>query len=394
MRSGKYVYFFGTLLTLWMPISAMATDNPLGSNKVVPGISDKELREGLVDNFTPYIGMLITNPAAREEYLRQYYAFHALEQRAKELTPAEYEWVKVETAVRRQQILRDAVIKHELEALGHDIEALAKERYEVKKGTYQTRRRIKLAQIFMARKEGQEEEVKKTMEGILKQLENDNLRRHQQEQDAEKAADKDNDKAETANKTEDSEAKAVAQETAATEKDVSKEEVDLFSELAKQYSEGVNAPLGGYDSRWLLLPPESEVSDPVIKAASALLRRGEISGVVDGEHGYHILRLIDYVPNRQQEFDEVKEQIMTAIRNELWADKDKELVFELQAPKDMPINDELVLKVLKEVYAGRDESLKKPVKPEAEPASATTQSEAASVEKPVVAEESSVPKAE
>ena len=390
MRSGKYIYLFSALLMLWMPLSATADMDKLEGNLVLPGISDKDLRAGLANNFTPYLGMLLTNPKAREEYLRQYFAYHALEQRAEQLAPADMEWVVVEVAVRRQQILRDAVIKYELEALGHNIEALAKERYEVKTETYQTQRRIKLAQIFMAKKEGQEKTVKKTMEGILKRLEDDNLRRHQQEQDAEKAVDK----SETIEKSDDDKAK-VAVEAEADEKDVvvPKEEVDLFSELAKQYSEGINAPLGGFDSRWLLLPPESEVSDPVIKAAYALLRRGEISGVVDGEHGYHILRLIDYVPNRQQDFEEVKESIMTAIRNELWADKDKELLFELQAPKDMPINDELALKVLKEVYADRDESLKKPEKSEAVLAPAAVQSEAISVEKPVSSEELGKPTA-
>lgn len=380
MYIGKYVCFFSALM-LWSPLSVLAA-NELGENLVAPGISDEVLKEDLADNFTPYIGMLLVNPKEREKYLQQYFSLHALEQRAKKLTPAEHEWVKVEVAVRRQQILRDAVIKSELEALGHDIEALAKERYEVKKETYQTQRRIKLAQIFIAKKEGSDE-AKKTMEGLLKQLEDDNLRRYEQEQAAKKAAEL---TADAEDVTADEKAVEPSEETekATSEKDVADESVDLFSELAKQYSEGVNAPLGGFDSRWLLLPPESEVSDPVIKAATALLRRGEISGVVEGEHGYHILRLIDYVPNRQQAFDDVKDQIMTAIRDELWIDKDKELLFELQAPKDMPVNDELLLKVLKEVYDARDDSVKKPVKHEAEVRSSSN---------PVPVDEALTPKA-
>lgn len=349
MISIKHSYLGGVVLALLAPFAH--ADNTLDANSVAPGISTEVLRAGLADNLTAYLGTLLANPKERAEFLRNYYAFQGLEQRAKQLTLAEQEQVRVEAVMRRNEILREAVIKHELEARQLDMEALAKERYEAKKESYQTQRRIKIAQIFMAKKPGQEAEVKTRMEAILKQLEEDNLRRHQ-EQEANKAA--------TAVQAADSsqpEGKDAASKDAASKDN---EKVDLFAELAKQHSEDANAALGGFDSRWLLQPMGVELKDPVVKAAFDLLVRGEMTGVIDGKHGYHILRLMDYVPNRQQTFDEVKGDLITAIKNELWSDKDKALTLELQAPKAMPLNDDLALKIIGEAYAARDGSLKPP----------------------------------
>lgn len=338
MTSAKYI----VVLTGFLGCSLLqAEEAKLEQGMVVPGITSQQLKSSLDKNFTAYLGDLLENKAAREEFVRQFYVFHALEQRAEEkLSPAEKEMVMVELELRRGEILRDAVIKHELDSRDLDIEALAQERYTTNKESYKTRRRIKIAQIFMATKPGQEAEVKQKMESILAQLEEDN-QRHYEAAEAKKKAEEQK-----------SDVKAEAETDA--EKAV---EVDLFAELAKEHSEGINASLGGFDSRWLL-QPHNEVSDPVIKAAFSLLRRGEMTGVIDGKNGYHILRLMDYIPNRQQEFKEVKAKIVTAIKEELWVEKSKMLTEELQVPKDLPINDDLTLSIIKEVYSARDDSLK------------------------------------
>ncbi|HPQ94077.1 MAG TPA: peptidyl-prolyl cis-trans isomerase [Thiolinea sp.] len=363
----KPVCFWGAIL-LSAPVLSFADAMTLDNDTIASGIAAQDLRIGLDSNFTPYLGKLLANPAERKDFIRQFYAFHALEQRAGQLTLAELEQVKAELALRRSEILRDAVIKHELEARDLDIEALARERYTVNKEKYQTRRRIKIAQIFMAKKDGQEAEVRQKMEGLLKQLEDDNLR-HYQETEARQAAEAeqvtekqkpgqaDSGKVDATATPSDERAGPSPDVATDTTEDNKKTETDLFAELATQYSEGANAPLGGFDSRWLLQPTK-EMNDPVIKAAFELLRRGEITGVIDGKNGYHILRLMDYVPNRQQTFDEVKGAIMSSIKESLWREKSKELAQELQAPKDMAINDELAKKIITEVYDRRDPSLK------------------------------------
>ena len=344
-----------------VPVLAQADDAQADSDSIAPGIAAPAFRAVLERNFTPYLGKLLADPAARRDFVQQYYAFQGLEQRAEQqLSAAEKERIMVELELRRSEILRDAVIKHALDARNPDIEALARERYQVGKDSYKTRRRIKIAQIFIARKPGQDEAIRQQMAGILKQLEEDNLRYYQAAEARRKSAE--NEKA-TGTGAESARAEA---ETGGDEKETEK---DLFAELAKQYSEDVNAQLGGFDSRWLLQPTR-EIKDPVANAAFELLQRGEITGVIEGPHGYHILRLMDYVPNRQQTFDEVRNDIMATIKEQLWAEQGRELTEALQAPRNLAINDELAQQVIAEVYKARDPALKQLEQPSAPAAEA------------------------
>lgn len=301
--------------------------------KIVADITVEEFSAVLEANTTAYLSKILRNPDMREDYIRQYYAFHNLEQRAEELSPLEKELVNAELALRRSEILRDAVIKHELDKQSTDIEALAKERYLVKKDQYKTRRRIKIAQIFIAKKPGQDEAIRQKMESLLAQLEEDNLRRAEQVENQDSSDDPD----------------------ASSEED----NVDLFAELAKEHSESAYAELGGLDPRWIVQPPaQKEINDPVIEAAFNLLRVGEISDVIEGTKGYHILRLMNYVPNRQQSFEEVKEDIISNIKKELWSAKEKTLNRSLAAPDDLEFNDDLATEIIEQTYKLRDESLK------------------------------------
>lgn len=328
-------------LMLFLSIPSLHADNQPSADQVTPNLSADELRDSLQYNFTDYLASLISDPKARETYIREFLAYKNLSSRFQAINKREKEAAIVEIEARKRQIFQDAVIKAELEAENKDIEALAKDRYLANKDTYKTPRRIKLSQIFLAKKSSKDNsEVKKLAEDILKQLETDNLARNSrlEQQAAEK---KDGEK------------------TASEETDKPKtEEKDLFAELAKQYSEDANAALGGFDPRWIVQPKE-EPTEPVAKAALSLLQRGEMTGVVEGRYGYHILRLVDYVPNRQQEFDEVKDQIIGQIKQELWGEKDKQVMAEIAAPKELVINDELAAKIIKETYDARDESLKK-----------------------------------
>lgn len=325
----------------------------IASDDVIEGVSTESIRDDLSKQFTQSIGGMLANKKQRDAYLKQLYVLQGIKQRAETLTPLEKENIRAELALREYEILRDALIKHELEAENLNIESLAKERYEVKKEEYKTRRQIKLSQIFLSKEPGKRKDAKKEAFDILEQLKEDNLRIHE-EKKADEFADNDVAKSD------------VAKDKSAEDKlreNLSKfkidDENDLYSQLAKKHSDDPLASQGGFNPKWILEPTSPDAyKNPVIKAAFDLLVKGEISDVIESDAGFHILRLMDYKPNKQLEFDEVKADIISEIRNNLWLVRQKGLIESLQPPKSVEINDELALKILEEVYTERDASLK------------------------------------
>ncbi|MDA8137699.1 MAG: peptidyl-prolyl cis-trans isomerase [Desulfobacteraceae bacterium] len=83
-----------------------------------------------------------------------------------------------------------------------------------------------------------------------------------------------------------------------------------FGELAKANSQCPSAPNGGdlgYFSKGRMVP-EFE------KAAFAL-KTNEVSGIVETQFGYHLIKVTDHKAPEQQKFDEVKSRIMNELRN-------------------------------------------------------------------------------
>jgi peptidyl-prolyl cis-trans isomerase C len=90
-----------------------------------------------------------------------------------------------------------------------------------------------------------------------------------------------------------------------------------FEEMAKKHSIDPSAQSGG-DLGWFTrgqLVPEFE------NAAYALKRRGEISGVVKTQFGFHVIQLVDTAIRPKLSFDDVKGRIQQAIL----ADKKRQL---------------------------------------------------------------------
>jgi peptidyl-prolyl cis-trans isomerase C len=79
---------------------------------------------------------------------------------------------------------------------------------------------------------------------------------------------------------------------------------DDFAELAKEYSEGPSGPRGGdlgYFARGQMVQPfEDEAFN---------LEPGKLSGVVETQFGYHIIKVVDKKPESTTPFDEAKQQI-------------------------------------------------------------------------------------
>ncbi len=86
---------------------------------------------------------------------------------------------------------------------------------------------------------------------------------------------------------------------------------DDFTELAKKYSEGPSGPGGGdlgFFGRGAMVPTFDE--------AVFQLQPGEISGIVETQFGYHIIKLEEVREGQTRSYDEVKEEIADAIRQD------------------------------------------------------------------------------
>ncbi len=86
-----------------------------------------------------------------------------------------------------------------------------------------------------------------------------------------------------------------------------------FASLAQQFSEDKgSAGQGG------LLQPfaRGAMVAPFEQAAFALAEPGELSEVVESRFGLHLIQLVAIHPPRQQRFEEVKERLLTQVREE------------------------------------------------------------------------------
>ena len=94
-----------------------------------------------------------------------------------------------------------------------------------------------------------------------------------------------------------------------------------FGELAKQNSQDTGSAANGGDlgvfGRGMMVKPFED--------AVFALKQGEISGLVKSDFGYHIIRLIAIKPARVLPFDEVREAIVSKLRQQNAADKFAEL---------------------------------------------------------------------
>ncbi|HUV09104.1 MAG TPA: peptidylprolyl isomerase [Spirochaetia bacterium] len=84
-----------------------------------------------------------------------------------------------------------------------------------------------------------------------------------------------------------------------------------FAEVAKQVSEGPSAPKGGdldFFARGQMVKPFED--------AAFALKKGEISGIVETQFGYHLIKATDRQPETVLEYDQVKERIKSLLGQE------------------------------------------------------------------------------
>ncbi len=84
-----------------------------------------------------------------------------------------------------------------------------------------------------------------------------------------------------------------------------------FGSLAKQYSEADNASKGG-DVGWIQKGTLGEQMESILFSMKA----GEVSRVLSGGDGFHILKAEEVKEEKQKSFEEVKDQIVQALKSE------------------------------------------------------------------------------
>lgn len=90
-----------------------------------------------------------------------------------------------------------------------------------------------------------------------------------------------------------------------------------FDKLAVEHSQDKGSAKQGGDLGWLT---EGSLPGPLNEAAFAL-GKGDVSGVIEGDGGYHILKIIDTKPKQTKPLSEVREQILAEITEQLAADQ-------------------------------------------------------------------------
>ena len=108
-----------------------------------------------------------------------------------------------------------------------------------------------------------------------------------------------------------------------------------FSELAKEYSDDSSASKGGdlgYFTKGQMVQPFEE--------AAFSLKSGEISGLVESEYGYHIIKVYDKI-DKQLTFDEVKDEI----KKTLTEDKYMESIEAITKKAKVEKNESVIKKV-------------------------------------------------
>lgn len=109
-----------------------------------------------------------------------------------------------------------------------------------------------------------------------------------------------------------------------------------FSELAKEYSDDSGSAANGGDLGYFT---KGQMVQPFEEAAFSL-KSGEISGLVESEYGYHIIKVYDKI-DKQLTFDEVKDEI----KKTLTEDKYMESIEAITKKAKVEKNESVIKKV-------------------------------------------------
>lgn len=105
-----------------------------------------------------------------------------------------------------------------------------------------------------------------------------------------------------------------------------------FAALAKQYSKDPASGANGGDLGWPTTPYDTD-----FQAAADKLKVNEISGLIETQFGWHIIKLLEKREDRQKPLDEVKDQIKQIIVQQRNADAYQTFLDDLRAKAKIEI---------------------------------------------------------
>lgn len=100
---------------------------------------------------------------------------------------------------------------------------------------------------------------------------------------------------------------------------------EQFAALAKEHSQDKGSANSGGELGWITHGNWPAALQDAIFA----LKKGEVSGVIEGPDGYHIFKANDYQPQQGQAFETVKDEISNEVRQQLAAENFAEMATKL-----------------------------------------------------------------
>lgn len=99
-----------------------------------------------------------------------------------------------------------------------------------------------------------------------------------------------------------------------------------FATLAKAHSQDSNATVGGLVGYF----PDGQMVPEYEAAVKNLKKPGDLSGIVETQFGYHVIKLEGRRPAGVRSYDEVKEVLMREVEAKILTDKRQEMIQRLQ----------------------------------------------------------------
>ena len=124
----------------------------------------------------------------------------------------------------------------------------------------------------------------------------------------------------------------------------------LFQSLAKQYSDDRPSAKDGGSLTWFI-EGEEMMTSPFEKAAFALKRIGDVSGIVQTEYGFHLIKLLDKQEAKVHPYEEVYKNVLKHYKKEKAQVRLSDLVEEMinlsfeNSDSLLPVSDKLNLPI-------------------------------------------------
>ena len=130
-------------------------------NELLPGILAKDVEIDLMRMPKASLTEMLKNSENRYSYLSGLFAEKELQKIVKKKKLDQDKSLQIKFITLKNNIYIDELVKEYLNERSDSLLALAKDKYETNKDTYSTRRKIKIAQIYISKFERDKEKIRK-----------------------------------------------------------------------------------------------------------------------------------------------------------------------------------------------------------------------------------------